>query len=1004
MKKIFFATALLLITPELFSQSTDEIMKTISLHLSNNYPDSAQVEIKKMKKRKGQLSNENEILAYLKVASFYSINRKVKECTETLQYVDGLIKNKSISSDSINYILNFIKGSNFIQQYKAEETIAVLKKSRDIYYSQDYSDSIQLASLYGNLANAHYIMFQYDSSAKYYKKLIPLLNSESVIKELGPKSYWSIALYYNSKGLSDSALLYYQKVVEIIGDPNEQNVGTHIAMNTNRSIELRKVDRFEEAFEFSKESLLLYSKFNLDENDQTIIDFRYELAEVYRSLGHNHKAIRLYNQVREIESSIYGRTDIHNAYNYVGIGNAFQNLGEFDSALNYYGKAMKIANLQESNLTYYKGTINQLKGNLYYQMNKANEALYEYHLALIRSQSDNDPNVAEKAEIGLRIALTHYMLEDFDSTKYYLYKSVKANVFQGSLDTRSIPQIESQVYSISLILESILLSVKLDLLDSENNVGILCTSFLRWRDKFDLTLNNSNDLTQLVNIQDKLIETLVESGVKSDFMVPLLFKLHESNHNKLLVNELELKNTRRSILPRSTRITINSIDQSIAFQKNELFKSLPHNKYDNELKLQSYIKDREAMLTQLKKSNPSYYEIRFGSTENLIKETRLLLTKNQVAIKFIQTEKSMAAILITSDKLRLFRLDYMSIDSLSNEFKKLVSKPDNKNIYLKDYSVTANLLFQKLFGLFYNEIETKEFIIFPDGSLRLIPFEALVVDLQNNITSYKELDYLISHNSISYLHSVKASILSKKLILGDKNEIAIFNPKYDGNENLNWTNNEAESIKDNFEIDLYEDHNASKDVFLNVSSQFRFIHFAGHAELNDEKPLSSYLRFTESKSSDSHLTCSEIYKLPISCEMIVLSACETGKGAYHKGEGMISLARAFFYAGAKSVIMSLWKANDHTTSLIMRDFYAELSQGKQKHLALQKAKIKYLDKSNEINSHPFYWSTFIANGDMSSIKSKKKFDSYWTLLIIFSLLVPVIWEPIVSKIIHRRHD
>ena len=91
-------------------------------------------------------------------------------------------------------------------------------------------------------------------------------------------------------------------------------------------------------------------------------------------------------------------------------------------------------------------------------------------------------------------------------------------------------------------------------------------------------------------------------------------------------------------------------------------------------------------------------------------------------------------------------------------------------------------------------------------------------------------------------------------------------------------------------------------------------------------------------SKDSVLTASEIYTLPINAELAVLSACETGYGKLEKSEGVMSMSRAFQYAGVKSTVMSLWKVPDKETSKLMLLFYKNLKKGFPKDKALQKAK------------------------------------------------------------------
>jgi CHAT domain-containing protein len=111
-----------------------------------------------------------------------------------------------------------------------------------------------------------------------------------------------------------------------------------------------------------------------------------------------------------------------------------------------------------------------------------------------------------------------------------------------------------------------------------------------------------------------------------------------------------------------------------------------------------------------------------------------------------------------------------------------------------------------------------------------------------------------------------------------------------------------------------------------------------------------------------------IYNLTLNADLVVLSACETGIGELKRGEGIVSLARAFAYAGAKSIITTLWSVNDKSTMHIMEEFYRQLHKGQPKDYALWKAKMEYLQKAKSETAHPFFWSAFVPVGDMRAVK------------------------------------
>ena len=114
-------------------------------------------------------------------------------------------------------------------------------------------------------------------------------------------------------------------------------------------------------------------------------------------------------------------------------------------------------------------------------------------------------------------------------------------------------------------------------------------------------------------------------------------------------------------------------------------------------------------------------------------------------------------------------------------------------------------------------------------------------------------------------------------------------------------------------------------------------------------------------------------------DMAVLSACNTGTGKLRKGEGIVSLARGFSYAGVPSIIASLWTANDEATPLLMTSFYTYLKQGQAKDEALRAAKIAAIQSGGDM-AHPYFWGAFIPIGNMQPLHFNTGFAYWWVLL------------------------
>ncbi|MEZ4775131.1 MAG: CHAT domain-containing protein [Bacteroidia bacterium] len=191
----------------------------------------------------------------------------------------------------------------------------------------------------------------------------------------------------------------------------------------------------------------------------------------------------------------------------------------------------------------------------------------------------------------------------------------------------------------------------------------------------------------------------------------------------------------------------------------------------------------------------------------------------------------------------------------------------------------------------------------------------------------------------------------------------------------------------------YSGPEVTETLFHKTSRYASILHFAMHGFLNDCDPLYSGLVFSEDDFSldDGFLYTYEIYNLDLQADLAVLSACNSGYGELRKGEGIMSLARAFRFAGCANVLMSLWLAEDAATENIMKTFYQCLDIGDGKSDALRKAKLNYLSES--AGNHPAFWAGFLMVGD--NLPVKKKFP--W-IHILFAVLIAGFGLGILRKI------
>ena len=163
---------------------------------------------------------------------------------------------------------------------------------------------------------------------------------------------------------------------------------------------------------------------------------------------------------------------------------------------------------------------------------------------------------------------------------------------------------------------------------------------------------------------------------------------------------------------------------------------------------------------------------------------------------------------------------------------------------------------------------------------------------------------------------------------------------------------------------------ATKTAALQESADADILHFACHGWLDARSPLSSALVLAQPEAMGEQMPEGDngllqawevLSKMRLDAELVVLSACKTGLGSEVRGEGLIGLTRAFQYAGARSVLVSLWKIADASTSEFMRLFYTQLKEGASKAEALQSA-MRSMSRSEQYR-HPYFWSAFLLQGD-----------------------------------------
>lgn len=384
-------------------------------------------------------------------------------------------------------------------------------------------------------------------------------------------------------------------------------------------------------------------------------------------------------------------------------------------------------------------------------------------------------------------------------------------------------------------------------------------------------------------------------------------------------------------------------------------------------------KEFEFEVKQLAKDYPKFYEVKFGTKVISLDEAKSEDAElfGKTSIHFFYGEENIYAITIYLQKAKLHQIGQTfsvekEIRNLLSFFEKSSNIENAPNDFLQQSKKVYDILIAPL------SIGTEEeVIIFSDGALAYLPFEALVIDESTDLAS---ADYLIKNQMIYYGYSATIfSKLNKYDQPSNKNSIVGFAPFADGSTNskyatLAFSQDELGELSQQIQGVFLKNQAATKQYFLENSNQFSILHLSTHA----------FSSATESKPhivfADTSLFLSELYGLEIPADLVVLSACQSNIGKLSPGEGVMSLGRGFTFAGSKSLVSSLWNVNAVSTSTILSDFYKNAQNKFSKYKSLHAAKLAYLENENipSYERSPYYWAGLIYYGDDGGVILKEK--------------------------------
>ncbi len=705
-----------------------------------------------------------------------------------------------------------------------------------------------------------------------------------------------------------------------------------------------------------------YSDFAFNNMDQIAFAKDYILlvrASIYENKGNTAEAKKMYQQM---EASYREKSNLYS----LGFLDALIETSRFYSKTHEFDKAIALA--REGYVATHQPEFNNELVRFYQTANLA-QIYFEDHQFKEALHYSNEALGFFSKSVGSRGTL-------LDSVQNMRFKPQVMAIKLSSQYAQE--QMPDNAFLENLLLES----------DEAIQAISLVKRVLTSTEDVNTLLLNSADL---IDFRKTILYHLFENTEEERYLQQLV-GLHESNIYSRIRARLNLKN-----------VLFSSVPEAILKRETQLKENISRSLSDS-IELKTYFKaeaERNAFLDSLKKDYPKYYKLRYSEVEASLEGLQQKIPKNTTLIRYFFIDSDLKVYVASSSAQRLISLNF---DKNSNGIEVLSDYRNDFNAIINASNSLYNILWEPLAGF----VQTENVIIYPDQELFNLSFELLS---PVSATSFKDfaMQSLLQKHNISYNYSLLLAGKEKELLQFKTNFVA-FAPEF----NQDMKQDYELAISDSIHLDYkyltllpqpfvselskkyskrykgssFLNQNASKQLFMDHAGEHKIIHIGTHAENNNVSPELSRLVFAKNVTdseyiNDNYLYTFEIYNQNLNSNLTVLTACETGKPSYQPGEGMISLAHAFNYAGSESILTSLWQIDEQSTAIILDYFYAYLEDGMPKDKALKMAKLDYLASAEGRTLHPQYWAGLVLMGSTTPIALETTFKWwYWALAIL----------------------
>ena len=809
----------------------------------------------------------------------------------------------------------------------------------------------------------------------YYEQALQLQGDVGSLAEQA-QTLAAIGLIHRNRGDSAQALDFFTRGLDLAQRSGDRSAEAFLLFST-ASFRLHRGE-LEPAIELFTSALALYrTQGDLTQEAWLLMS----LGSAYASMGDLDRARDYYQESLDLHGG--GVLELY-ALLYLGGVNQLQ--GQTEAALDSYSRALRIGRSAENPIGLGRALYNLGKIDLSLGRADAAAALLQEALANFHDQGSAFDEARTHIELGRAL---HALGQDAPAEQhlrrslelgrslqnFIVVTEVQGEIARLKLDLGDLPAARAAIEEALRTVDSVRGNV------SSQRLRVL---FLASRQAF-------------YQLHLKILMRLHEREPTGGFLPAALAASEQARARGLLDLLAEGRINVRQGIAADLKQKEEEIDHLISVLQAQMLDDVGKGVWDNaravrfEEGMKRATEDREELEREVRRRHPRYAAVRHPTPLSLA-EIQALLDERSALLEFTMGEERSFLFVVTRDGLTSYVLPPAA--RLAEEVRRLgdlLRKPGRRSLGL--YRELAAGLYRELLSPAAEVLARKpHLIVSPDGPLQFLSFEALLTGDAAGVQGFQDLPYLINEKSITYVPS--ASVLAELAMPRERRESAELPKRFVGFADplpmiaaaaasnvlrsapgglpplprLLESRREVTGIAGLYkpgESQLFlegaaTEENVKDNALLRTA---RRVHFATHGFLDEKRPELSGLVLSRGAGSreDGLLQVYEIFNLELDADLVVLSACDTGLGTMVSGEGLIGVTRALLYAGARSVVVSLWQVDDDSTPDLMISFYHHLDQDPDKAESLRLAKIEMIRQGRF--SHPFYWAPFILLGE-----------------------------------------